>query len=58
MGLPGKGGLGTEGVEVKMKWNRGNRLLGGVAIFEDFRRVQRLGIDVDTGIDPIGHDPL
>jgi len=58
MRLPGKGGLGTESVEVKMKRDGRNRLFRGVAIFEDLACVQRLGIGIDTGVDPVGHDPL
>jgi hypothetical protein len=35
MRFPGKGGLGAEGVEVEVKRDGGNRLPGGIAIFED-----------------------
>ena len=41
--LPGKGGLGTESVEVEVKRNGGNGLVGGIAIFEDLGRIQGLG---------------
>ena len=47
MRLPGKGGLGTESVEVEVKGDGRNGLVGGIAIFEDLSRVQCLGIGVE-----------
>ena len=58
MRFPGEGGLGTKSVEVEVKGNGGNGLVGGIAIFEDLRRVQGLGIGVELGVDPVGHDAL
>ncbi len=41
-----------------MKGNGRNGLVGGIAIFEDLRRVQGLGTGVELGVDPVGHDAL
>ena len=38
--------MGTEGIEVEVKRNGGNGLVGGIAIFDDLRSVQGLGIGI------------
>src|ERR1700759_3915823 len=56
--LHGKGRLRAEGVEVEVQWDAGNRLGGGIAIFDTLGCIQGLCLSVDAGLDTIRYDPL